>query len=323
MMPSGRGQHTVPDGFWPGSDHRLTSCIVADVPADESFDPWAFAKRPRWIASHVLVIALVITMIGLGFWQIARHGQKAELVDQYESSGAAQPILLDPSAFSEGMSAASDRTAWRYRAGAVRGEFRADEQILVGPRARDGAPGAWVVTPLDIGNETTVAVVRGWANEAAVAAGPRSKTLAPPTGQVTAYGQFMPSEAQGAIGATEPPGERDEMIRLDIDRLGQQIDGTLFAWFLQATEIQDPSGDPILSDVVTATPPEKPSTGPHLGYAGQWFIFTLIALIGYRAILRRERDKHGGNSEGAKRRRRASAVPWDLDEGSGPKDRES
>lgn len=126
----------------------------------------------------------------------------------------------------------------------------------------------------------------------------------------------MPSEAQGALGATEPAGEREELIRLDLARLSQPTDTDMFAWFLQAAEVQDSAGKPITSDVVTPTPPDKPSTGPHLGYAGQWFIFSVIALIGYRAILRRERDKTSGNSEGAKRRRRTAAVPWDLDEGT-------
>jgi surfeit locus 1 family protein len=36
-------------------------------------------------------------------------------------------------------------------------------------------------------------------------------------------------------------------------------------------------------------PPEPPvaSSGPHLGYAIQWFSFTLVTLIGYVALLRR------------------------------------
>lgn len=279
---------------------------------DEVSEPWAFARRPRWIVSHVLVVVLVITMIGLGFWQIARHGQKQALVDQYESRSTAKPMLLDDTKFHEGMDAASDRTSWRYRAGAVRGKFLAHQQVLVGPRSRDGAPGAWVVAPLLLDTGDEVVVMRGWANESAVADGPRSPILAPPTGKVTVVGYFMPSEAQGALGATEPSGQRDEFIRLDLARLNQPTDTDLFAWFLQAARVQDSAGKPIPSGVVTPTPPEKPSTGPHLGYAGQWFIFSVIAMIGYRAILRRERDKLSGNSEGAKRRRKTAAVPWDL-----------
>jgi surfeit locus 1 family protein len=34
-------------------------------------------------------------------------------------------------------------------------------------------------------------------------------------------------------------------------------------------------------------PPPELSEGPHLGYAFQWFTFTVIALVGYPLILRR------------------------------------
>jgi hypothetical protein len=35
-------------------------------------------------------------------------------------------------------------------------------------------------------------------------------------------------------------------------------------------------------------PPPPLSKGPHLSYAVQWFIFTVIALVGYPLILRRQ-----------------------------------
>jgi cytochrome oxidase assembly protein ShyY1 len=35
-------------------------------------------------------------------------------------------------------------------------------------------------------------------------------------------------------------------------------------------------------------PPPKPTEGPHLAYAFQWFLFALIALGGYVVLARRE-----------------------------------
>jgi hypothetical protein len=35
------------------------------------------------------------------------------------------------------------------------------------------------------------------------------------------------------------------------------------------------------------------SEGPHLGYAAQWFIFSMIALVGYPLVLRRVVQRRG------------------------------
>jgi len=36
-------------------------------------------------------------------------------------------------------------------------------------------------------------------------------------------------------------------------------------------------------------PPPDLSEGPHLGYAGQWFIFAAIGAVGWVILLRRQR----------------------------------
>ena len=38
---------------------------------------YRFALRPRWIVLHLLVLALIVAMIGLMFWQIDRLHQRA------------------------------------------------------------------------------------------------------------------------------------------------------------------------------------------------------------------------------------------------------
>ena len=37
---------------------------------------YRFALRPKWLLSHVLVLALVVVMINLGFWQLRRLDEK-------------------------------------------------------------------------------------------------------------------------------------------------------------------------------------------------------------------------------------------------------
>lgn len=63
------------------------------------------------------------------------------------------PPHIDPSAISE----------FDYRRVYATGTFRHDQEMLIGPRMRDGKEGYLVVTPLErAGEGTTVLVNRGW-----------------------------------------------------------------------------------------------------------------------------------------------------------------
>ena len=37
---------------------------------------YRFLLKPRWIAFHVLVLALMVTMVNLGFWQLRRLDER-------------------------------------------------------------------------------------------------------------------------------------------------------------------------------------------------------------------------------------------------------
>ena len=45
---------------------------------------------------------------------------------------------------------------------------------------------------------------------------------------------------------------------------------------------------PQLRDHPERLPAPEPSEGPHLAYAFQWFLFALLALVGYVVLARRE-----------------------------------
>jgi surfeit locus 1 family protein len=128
---------------------------------------------------------------------------------------------------------------------------------------------------------TAVVVNRGWVP----VTGEQSLSPAarPPTGEVTVQGSLQESQTRGAFGPTDPSGEvLDTLSRVDLERYQEQVDADLFPVWLQL-ETQDPEQG------AQPTPVELPALdeGPHLGYAVQWFTFTLIALIGYPMILRR------------------------------------
>lgn len=247
---------------------------------------YRFALRPWWILSHLFVLALVGAMLVAGFWQLSRLQEKKDRNDKV-AARASQPVvdvgsLVDPGEFD----AVEDL---EYRAVSASGEYLADQEVIVRSRSNDGAPGSWVLTPLELSDGTAVVVNRGWfSNSGLYEAVPDA--FAAPAGPVSVTGLVRQTETRGSFGATDPDGETvTNLARADIDRLDAQVPEELLPLYIQL-EQQDPAvtqADP------SPLPVPVPDEGPHLSYAVQWFIFTTVALIGYPMILiRRARDRH-------------------------------
>jgi surfeit locus 1 family protein len=106
----------------------------------------------------VLRIALIpITAFALGTWQVQRLDWKSKLIAKLEDRLVRDPLplppLVDPSAIHE----------FDYRRIYATGQFRHDQEMLIGPRMNDGKEGYLVITPLERGGDgTTVLVNRGW-----------------------------------------------------------------------------------------------------------------------------------------------------------------
>ena len=119
-----------------------------------------FLLRPRWLLSHVLVALLVVTMINLGFWQLRRLDEKRDrnaLIEARQDEPVV-PVeeLLGPGATEGEVDAA------RYRGVTASGTYDDRATVTVRNRTQDGAAGAWLVTPLDLGSGERVGVIRGF-----------------------------------------------------------------------------------------------------------------------------------------------------------------
>ncbi|ROV96673.1 hypothetical protein VSDG_05577 [Cytospora chrysosperma] len=106
------------------------------------------------------VLAVIpVTAFLLGSWQVKRLGWKTDLIAKCEDRLVREPLPLpgrvDPDAVDD----------FDYRRVTATGRFRHEQEMLVGPRMRDGEDGYMVVTPLDRreeGEGTSVLVNRGW-----------------------------------------------------------------------------------------------------------------------------------------------------------------
>ena len=244
---------------------------------------YRFLLRPWWIATHVLLIAAVLLMVRLGFWQLDRLHEKQDIADAIELS-AAQPAvpvdtLVDPD---EGT---DEPEALHYRTVTATGTYLADEEVLVANRTQDGQAGYWVVTPLEISSTESVAVLRGFVQLALGEEGVPVAAVAPPKGPVTVTGWVQTTAERGAFGGTDDrPGQLERFNRLDLARLGEQVSVPLDPVAVVAIEQQPATA----GDQLAPVPRPEPDLGPHLGYAGQWFVFALIFAPGYPFMLRRQ-----------------------------------
>jgi len=204
----------------------------------------------------------VIGFVRLGIWQLERHGEKTDLRDAVAAGQALPPVPI------------GEAPEGSFRRVRVTGEYDPALQALV-LRSHDGASGYHVLTPL-LADGIAVLVDRGWI--------PLDEPPpSPPGNPVTIEGVLWPAEEGSSV-----PGELPAVVR----RIDPEIQQAFAGYPLRADYL-------ILTGGRTAEhpiPAEAPGIGlgPHLGYAGQWFLFALVVLAGYPLLLR----KAGGSSAG-------------------------
>jgi cytochrome oxidase assembly protein ShyY1 len=212
-----------------------------------------FLLAPKWLLSHLLVLALVVVLINLGFWQLRRLDQRRErnaVVEQALEQPPVDPRSLEP----------LEVVLARLRPVVATGRFTG-ESTLVANRTVDAIPGVWVVTALRLDDGTQLLVSRGFL--------PAAQPDPPP-----------PSRDVRVEGFAIPRERLDRTARIDLDTRFSRRD--VLPLLVQATSTT-PADD---ADLVPVDPPEL-GEGPHFSYAMQWFIFSGIAVVGYPLVLRR------------------------------------
>ena len=259
---------------------------------------YVFARRPKWIVSHLLVLLAVVTMIGMGLWQLDRLGQRKDRNAEV-TARTAEPVVEVASL----VSVTDDNDVGevvRWREVTATGEYRAEDEVLILARPMNAAEGYWALTPLVLADGTAVAVNRGWV-PFDPGPGEARPDSAPPAGPVTVTGLARETvEPSGLQSADPSEGVLEALARPDLARFEQQLDYPLLPVYIQL-QTQSPAG---LGLPVALGEPEL-DEGPHLSYAFQWLVFTIIAVVGYPLVLRRVARSEGKD-------RRHSDIPVDY-----------
>lgn len=198
------------------------------------------AGRPRHGPGLLVLVLIPVTAFALGTWQVFRLRWKTDLLAKCEDRIVREPLplpaVVDPDAVEEGFD---------YRRVVARGRFRHDQEMLIGPRMRDGEQGYMVITPLEReGGASTVLVNRGWiskdmADQRKRGRGTgRAAELSLPKGEVVVEGMLRKPWKKNMFTPENRP-DKNEFYFPDVkqmaDLTGAQpvwIEATMGTWLL-------------------------------------------------------------------------------------------
>ncbi|HWL44225.1 MAG TPA: SURF1 family protein [Ilumatobacter sp.] len=238
---------------------------------------YRFLLTPKWIGFHLLVVAGIVTMINLGFWQLRRLDQRrdfnATVEARYDTTPVPLDTILEPTS-SDPDEPALDDLEWRPVT--VTGSYLAGTSIQIANRSQNGRAGENTVEGFALDDGRTLLVNRGFTPLTDVAPGA-------PAGTVTVTGRLRHTQQRrGAQLADPSEGTLTVAQRVDLERLAAQFDDPLVPMYLDLIESDPADGDPYPEAVVRPDLGE----GNHQSYAVQWFLFAGAEAVGWVLAVR-------------------------------------
>lgn len=242
---------------------------------------YRFLLTRQWVILTLVALALIPTMIKLGFWQLHRHEHKVALNTVISDSLAAKPVPVE-TVTTPGRQIRDDDL---YRRVTAQGRFdTAHEEVVRRRTNADGEVGYHVLTPFVLTDGRVLMVNRGWVPaDGAQTAFP--KIPAPAPGEITVTGRLMADQTTAESGIKNVRGLPDRQVMLissgqEAQRLGKDVLGG----YVEQTAPAPKDGSPEL-----IPDPEHSDIGPHMAYAIQWWLFSAGVPFGWVVLVRRER----------------------------------
>ncbi|KAI9039126.1 cytochrome oxidase assembly protein SHY1 [Aspergillus affinis] len=178
----------------------------------------------------LIILALIpIISFALGTWQIQRLDWKTKIIAKYEDRLVKAPLPLPPQIDPEAIS------EFDYRRVYATGRLRHDQEMLIGPRMREGEDGYIVVTPLERGEgQSTVLVNRGWISKKMKNQKDRAGGL--PQEEVVVEG-LLREPWQKNMFTPENKPEKGEFYFPDVEQMAE-LTGSQPVW-IEQTMVQD------------------------------------------------------------------------------------
>ena len=266
-------------------------------------DKPAIRKTRRWWLAVGILGLLVIVFVGLGNWQLDRADQRRAIAQEIEAGRQAQRVRLSAQTTLDGLVTWQPATAI--------GRWRPEFSFLLDNRNLGSRPGLWLATPLELGPDRLLLVLRGWVARP-IGQYNALPTIDTPTDPVTIEGDvathiprlFSLGEEAPLRFAWTADSVGDEIPLKDLERrqnvslaaLSEQTGKTFLPLVLMQT------GDDIKNGFVRQWPQPSVDADKNVGYAIQWFGFAAIAFVAVGVLLWRmpKRAKITTNSKDSK-----------------------
>jgi surfeit locus 1 family protein len=215
-----------------------------------------------------LAVALAALFVRLGFWQLARLGER-RAINTITATRLSQP--------EERFDQLRHDAEPALRRAVLEGTPDTSNEFMVTGRSRNGSPGVHIVTPVRVaGTDTGVLVNRGWVYAADAATADLARWR---EARVTFHGYALQLSASAA-----PRMVKGRSLRpLSVEGVRVLVPYPVRDLYLVSQDSQ-----------TDTTPARLPwpalDEGPHLTYAIQWFAFAAIALIGSVVVTVRARS---------------------------------
>jgi surfeit locus 1 family protein len=236
----------------------------------------------RWIITTLLVLAGAALCVRLGIWQLDRLEQRRAFNSHVEAQWAAPAVDLNSEI-------PVDITGMEYRAVLVHGSYDYENQVALRNQYWQDRYGYHLLTPLLLEDGTAVLVDRGWipgdeGEDPANWPGFDDETEVSLSGIIRLGG-----EEPDVGGVPDENGVLRFWNNVNLERISEQLPYELTSVYIQLDIDENDTQPPI-----PYQPEIELTEGPHLGYAGQWFIFASLLFFGYPFYLKRqERTNHG------------------------------
>lgn len=244
----------------------------------------------QWWKSTILVIAAVVVMVRLGFWQLDRLEQRKAFNARVEAQLAESPLELT------NQNLDLELFNMEYRSAVVSGEYDHERQVVLRNQDWQGRLGVHLLTPLMIsGGEKAILVDRGWVPYEDFTGDNLSQYDDP--GLVEVEGAIRRSQSKPLIGgrADQAPGPGEDPLKAWYWINIMDISGQFPYELLPVYQVSSP--DLIEEQLPYRSEEELDlSEGSHLGYAFQWFTFAAILGIGYPIYVRKEEGQSASKS---------------------------
>jgi surfeit locus 1 family protein len=234
------------------------------------------------IIGTLLVLLVAATCVRLGLWQLDRLAQRRVYNAALQARLTQEPVVL--------AGLAEDTAGLAYRRARAEGTFDHDRTVVLPGRSYMGAPGVHVLTPLRVGaSGGAVLVNRGWvpAPDAATIDYEAIRTAS----DTVVEGILLPFPGRSASRGAGAPADADSAFRRVWFALDEELLRRQFPYPLAAVQLQLLAREGGGGIGPRALPPPPLDEGPHRGYAIQWFSFAAIAIVGWIALLHRDRQR--------------------------------